>query len=97
MALTSTQRKRLRGLAHGLKPVVRLGKDGVTETVVGELDRALDHHELVKVRLVGDRDERTRDSEALADRTGAEVAGTIGSVAILFRRQHDPDRRTVDV
>lgn len=95
MELNGTQRKRLRGLAHSLKPVVQVGQKGITPPVMGELERALDHHELVKVKLFGERDERQELAEDLARRLRAELVGTIGTVAILYRRHPDPDARKI--
>ena len=95
--LTSRQRSALRALAHGLDPVVLLGKAGVTDAVIREVDDALTARELIKVRLAGDRDEREAAADAIASRSGAEVAGRIGRMAIFFRRHPDPARRTIDL
>ena len=94
--LTSRQRSHLRSLAHALNPVVLLGRAGLTEAVVREIDDALEARELIKVRLVGDHDERAALADAIAARTSAEVAGRIGRIAILFRRNPDPDQRKVN-
>ena len=96
-ALTSRQRSHLRSLAHGLDPTVLLGRAGLTDAVAREIDEALEARELIKVRLAGDRDERAAAAEAIAARTGAEIAGRIGRIAILYRRSSDPGRRTVEL
>ncbi len=89
-ALTQSQRRYLRGLCHELKPVVMLGNKGVTGAVTAELEHAIDHHELVKVKLSGgDREERQRQLDALLDATGAELVQQIGHVVSLFRRNPD--------
>lgn len=93
--LTSKQKKRLRGLAHGLSPVVSLGKQGATDAVIEQVDRALSDHELIKIRMLADRQERPAMLEQVVARTGAGVAGTIGGVAILYRQHPDPERRRV--
>lgn len=95
--LSSRQRSRLRSLAHGLDPVVRVGRAGVTDAVLREVDEALTARELIKVRLAGDRDERAGEAAAIADRTGAALAGRIGRVAILYRRHPDPERRRIEL
>lgn len=97
MGLTGTQRKRLRGLAHSLKPVVHVGQNGLAPAVVDEVDRALGHHELVKVKLAGERDERQELAEELARRVRGELVGTIGTMAILFRRHPDPEARKIEL
>ena len=93
--LTGQQRRHLRGLAHGLQPAVQVGQRGLTDAVAAEVDRALERHELIKVKLAGDREERRALADALAGRLEAHLAGTIGSMAILYRRHPDPRARKV--
>ncbi len=89
-ALSASQKRYLRGLAHSLKPVILLGEKGVTPGVLAELDLALSHHELVKVRIPGeDREVREAAVAELADRTRAAVVQRIGHVATLYRRNSD--------
>ena len=94
-ALTSAQRKYLRGLAHGLDPVVRIGKSGLTEGLYGELDEALESHELIKVRFVDWKDRKRELSGEIDDRLKCEQVGKIGHVVIFFRRARDPDKRRI--
>ena len=85
--LTEAQRRYLRGIGHGLKPVVHIGQAGVSDAVVAEADRALNDHELIKVRALGmERDERNEALDALSTRTASEIVGRIGHTAVLFRR-----------
>lgn len=93
--LTGKQRRWLRGRAHSLKPVVQLGGKGLTDAVVAEVDTALEAHELIKVSLVGDRDEREALAADLADRVEAEAIGLIGKVAILYRAHPEPEQRRI--
>ena len=90
MALSPSQIRYLRSLAHDLSPVVLLGNKGASEAVVKELGLALDIHELVKVKLSGgDKDERQTQIDVLAAGTGAEKVHQIGHVVVLFRRNTD--------
>jgi RNA-binding protein len=93
MALTSKQRQFLRGLAHPLEPVVRIGRAGASPSVIEETKRSLASHELIKVRIDNDDSaERKALAEELAKACDAEVAGTIGKLAILYRaRDEDPE------
>jgi RNA-binding protein len=92
MALTSKQRQYLRGLAHPLEPIVRIGKGGMSDGVVAETKKSLDAHELIKVRI--DSDNRDEIAENLAKATDAQVAGVIGKTAILYReRDEEPEIR----
>ena len=94
MPLTSRQRRHLRGLAHGLDPVVLVGAQGVTAAVVKQTGTALEAHELIKVRFAEGIDAREL-SDDLATRSRAELAQVIGRVAVLYRRRKkDP---TIDL
>jgi RNA-binding protein len=91
--LTSADRARLKSAAHGLEPVVLVGRDGLTPTVVQAVHEALAARELIKVRLAGDREERARLAADVAKRAEASLVGTIGRIAILYREHADPARR----
>jgi RNA-binding protein len=84
--LSERQRRHLRGLAHPLKPVVRLGSAGLTDAVTRETARALSDHELIKAKAPGgDREARDALFSALAARTGSTLVHRIGNVAVLYR------------
>ena len=93
--LTGSDRRHLRSLAHALDPVVQIGAAGVTPNVIAALDRALSDHELVKVRIARERDERRAIADQLADETHSAVAGLIGHVAVLYRPAREPERRHI--
>ena len=96
MTLTEKQRRHLRGLGHALKPVVFLGQAGLTEAVVAEAARALNDHELIKVRVTGmERDARDQALETLADRTKSSVVARIGHIAVLYRAHPEKPRITL--
>jgi len=88
--LTARQRQFLKGLAHALSPVVRVGKGGLSDSVIDETRRSLDAHELIKVRIdVEDASSGRGLANELARATDAEVAGTIGKIAILYRARDE--------
>jgi RNA-binding protein len=93
--LTGSDRKYLRSLAHSLEPVVFVGKQGLTETLVAALDQALESHELVKVKFNDHKDEKKEIAAALGEQTGSDIAGIIGNVAILYREQVDEEKRKI--
>lgn len=93
MELTSKQRRWLRGQAHALDALVQVGKGGISDGLLRQMEEVLARHELVKVRFLADRDDRREQTASLVDATGAQLAGSIGRVAILFRQQPDPDKR----
>lgn len=93
MPLTSKQRQYLKGLAHALEPIVRVGRAGVSPSVIEETKRSLAVHELIKVRVENDEAAQRRAiAEELARACDAEVAASIGKIAILYRpRDEEPE------
>jgi RNA-binding protein len=92
-ALNSRQRQYLKGLAHPLSPIVRLGKAGLTDAVVAETKKALASHELIKVRIEADASAARKElADKLATASDAHVAATIGKIAVLYReRDEEPE------
>lgn len=95
--LSSSQRKWLRGQAHSLKPIVQIGKQGLTESALRQVDEALDAHELIKVQAVAPREEKDAIAERLAEELRADVAGRIGHIIILFRQNPDPEKQVYEL
>ena len=84
--LTAAQNRFLRGQAHGLKAMLQVGGKGVTDALLAEIDGALEHHELIKVKVSGeDRGAREAMIEEIASRTEAALVQRIGHVAVLYR------------
>ena len=77
MPLSENQKRHLKALAHHRKVIVIVGAAGITDAVLAEIDAALAHHELVKVRVI-------------AQRSGAELVQSIGHIATFFRRADKP-------
>lgn len=85
--LDTTELRRLKGIGHHLKPVVTIGGKGLSESVIEELDRALNDHELIKIKTPpGSKEEREVFSDELATKTGAQLIHSIGRMALLLRR-----------
>jgi RNA-binding protein len=95
--LTGAQRKYLRGMAHHLKPVVQMGKNGLTDSVVESIDKALADHELIKVRISAAGDAKNEMADEIAERTVSTWVGMVGFVVILYRQQADPEKQTIEL
>ena len=99
MPLTSQQTRYLRGLTHHLQPVVTVAEKGLSENVRAEIENALGHHELVKIRLCAERGLRRQWVGEIIEDFGAEPVHIIGQVASFFRRNEKkpvialPDQR----
>ena len=85
----------MKGLAHGLKPAVQMGKNGLTEAVVQTIGRALDDHELIKLKFLSHKEEREELSRLLAERTGSELVAVIGNIVILYKQAPKPEKRQI--
>ncbi len=89
MSLSSREKKRFRQIAHHLDAVVTIGDQGVSEGVIHETKRALDDHELIKVKLaLTEREDRKVAATELAGACAAELVHSIGKVIVLYR--HNP-------
>jgi len=91
MPLTGKQKNQLRGLAHKLKPIVAIGSGGYSQSIKAELDSALAHHELLKLKLPAlakaDRDQLLT---TICSETNSEVVQVIGHIVVLYRPATDP-------
>ena len=88
--LTSAQNRFLRGQAHDLRAMLQVGGKGITDTLVAEIDLALEHHELIKIKVgAEDRDTREAMIEQIAERTDATLVHRIGHTAVLYRPSKD--------
>ena len=87
MTILSTKQKQfLKGLAHHLSPFVMLGGNGLTEGVLAEIDNALNHHELIKVKIAGaDRETKQLIIDAIVRETQSSNVQTIGHILVLYR------------
>lgn len=90
IALTNAQIRFLRGQAHDLKAMLQVGGKGVTDALVAEVELALEHHELIKVKVAGeDRARRDAMIAALAARADAALVQRIGHTVVLYRPSRD--------
>ncbi|OOS00099.1 RNA-binding protein [Canicola haemoglobinophilus] len=91
MTLSTKQKQFLKGLAHHLSPVVMLGANGLTEGVLAEIDNALNHHELIKVKISGaERETKQLIIDAIVRETQANAVQTIGHILVLYRPSDEP-------
>ncbi len=93
MTLNGTQRHYLRGLAHHRKPAVTIGDAGLTPAVLNEIELALNHHELLKIKIRAERDERRELVTRICTETGAEAVQEIGQMAVIYRPAAQPQIR----
>jgi len=89
--LTEKQKRFLRRLGHALKPVILIGKSDLTDSILQETDSALEHHELIKVKLLDSCLADHREAaERMASRLKAEIAQVLGRTFLLYRKAEQP-------
>lgn len=95
--ITSTQAKYLRGIAHGLKPVVYIGQKGLTDALIRSTEDAFDNHELIKIKFIDHKEKKlkTEIARTLEGRTESHLAGMVGHIAIFYKQHPDPEKRKV--
>ncbi len=90
-SLGKKQLHHLRQLAHDIKPIIIVGNKGLTENVIGEVKLALEHHELIKVRVnAGDRETRASMIEKIKDDCSAEIVISVGHIVGLYKKADEP-------
>lgn len=93
--LNNTQRNYLRRLAHDYKPVVHVGKHGLSDQILVAVDRALTAHELIKVKFQGFTEEKQAFAERIAAHSASVLIMVIGNIAIFYRAHPEPARRRI--
>jgi RNA-binding protein len=92
MSLTTQQKKHYKAIGHGLKPIVTVASNGLSDSVLTEIDRALNDHELIKIKInISDRDSRHEAVTLLSDQMQAAVVQEIGKVVLIFRAAKQPN------
>ncbi len=89
MPLKTKQKKQLKALAHKLKPAVLVGKNGVTESLLLEISKSLEVHELIKIKFIDKKDEVEELSVKISSLTESELIGIKGNVLILYKENKD--------
>lgn len=90
--MTGKERRALRARAHALKPVIMIGAGGVSDGVIAETDRALDDHELIKVKVAHEeRAVRGQLIDSLCSSLDAQHIQSIGKTAVIYREHIDED------
>lgn len=97
-AIDNERKKYLRSIGHNLKPVVTVAGNGLSESVMAEIERAINDHELIKIKLVfDDRSLRTAAIEEICDRCHAHPIQVIGKTALLYRKSDTPNPRLSNI
>ena len=96
-ALQGSIRTYLRGLAHHLKPVIQVGKSGITESFLEAVNQALDAHELIKIKFNYFKEKKKTLAREIEEKTQSEMVGMIGNITIFYREHHDREKRKIQI
>lgn len=94
--ITSKQRKYLKSLGHSLEPIIQIGKSGITENLIKQIDETLETRELIKVKILNnnmlDANEVAND---LSEQLRAEFVQSIGNKFVIYRESQD--KKTIEL
>ena len=93
--VTPPQKRKLRKQAQTIKPLIQIGKNGVTDNTINNIDTKLEDHELVKIKYNINKDQREALTQRIAQETKSEIIDTIGNTATLYRRSSNPAKRVI--
>ena len=98
MEITSKQRSVLKGIAMTESAAFRIGKGGLTDEFIAAIAEYLEKNEIVKIHVLKNNDDDKKElANALAEATGSVPVQIIGSNIVLFKYQHDPKKRKIDI
>ena len=93
MELKGYQRSYLTKLAHVIKPVVMIGRNGMSDSVIKAVNEALSDHELIKVKFIDFKESRFDLAKVIGEKTESVLVRVVGNIAIYYREQEDKEKR----
>jgi RNA-binding protein len=98
MKLTQEQKKRFRTIGHQLSPVVTVADKGLSDTVMAEIQRALNDHELIKVKVVAeDRENKKTIIDTIIEQCSATLVQQVGHIALLLKKGKEPNPKLSNI
>lgn len=98
MTLVNSQKKQFKAIGHKLKPIVTLAENGLSENVLKEIERALNDHELIKIKIHSEnRDEKIALIENVCQQTSSTLVQTIGNIALIYRSNPQANPRLSNI
>lgn len=97
VSLNGFQKRKLKSIAHHIKPVVQIGHKGITDNLITAIDKALFDHELIKIKFLDFKKEKMDVSKVIEEKTGSKNVGIIGNMMILFRQNSEVQNRKIEL
>lgn len=96
--LTSKQRAKLRSIAQSYEPIFYIGKSGLSDEIINQLENAINARELIKLGVQENCEYSAREAaDLIAPKLGADVVAVIGRKFVLWRRSRDPKKRVIEL
>lgn len=95
--LKGSVRSYLKKLGHDLKPVIIVGKNGLTDSVVKSIDEALKAHELIKIKFGECKEQKKEFTDTISESLSCEVISRIGNISMLYRQNENPEDRKIRI
>lgn len=96
--LTSKQRAKLRSIAQSYDPIFYMGKLGISDEIINQLENAINARELIKLGVQDNCEYNAREAaDIIAPKIGADIVAVIGKKFVLWRRSRDPKKRVIDL
>ena len=96
--LTSKQRAKLRSIAQSYEPIFFIGKSGLSDEIINQLENAINARELIKLGVQENCEYSAREAaDLIAPKLGADVVAVIGRKFVLWRRSKDPKKRVIEL
>ena len=93
--LSGSQKRSLKSQAHHLKPVVLVGRNGITDSLIEAVGKALDDHELIKIKFIDFKEEKKDLAGEIVSRTATALVTLIGNIAIIYKQNQDIKKRRI--
>jgi len=93
--VNSVRKKQFKAQAHTLKPVIIVGQSGLTESVLKEIEITLDTHELIKIKIRAERDDRKQIRDQIVTDTHSELIQSIGQIIVIYRKKPEQKQKKI--
>jgi len=93
--MNSSQRKKLESLAHSLKPVANIGKEGLTDGVISFISENIEKNELIKIKFLQSKKEKESISNQIVSSVKCELVSIVGNILIIYKQSKNPKNRQI--
>ena len=93
MKISSKERKKLKGHAHSIKPLIIIGKEGVSENTINTINDMIENKELIKIKFNSYKDQKNLLIKKIESSCNVNIIDQIGNIVILFKQNIDIEKR----